>query len=105
MVKLNCKILLVIIIVLQMSCAGLEIVEDRGNKKSSTNKTISSLSYNISIPYVRSVPTPIDLNRICKTGYKFRKVYTSNNLITGIVPSITLGIVHPQKVTTVCSKR
>ena len=94
------KILAILVSMFLFGCAGLKITEDR--KTFHATKTVLNSSYDIYIPYVRYVSTPVDIDSYCKTK-EWKSIVTTNDFTGGIVSIFTLGIVNPQKIVATCS--
>ena len=94
------KYLFLLLFLLQVSCAGIVLVEDR--KIFPQAKPVQSLTYDIYIPYFRYVPTPVDLRDLCQTT-DWSRAYVGKSPLSGLVSIATLGIVSPQHADLSCA--
>lgn len=83
-----------------LSCAGIQLNEDRKVLKKIT--LLEDYSYSVYIPYVRYTTVPIDMNTVCHNK-DWQSVYTSGTPFGSLLSIFTFGIVQPQKIEAVCA--
>lgn len=89
-------------ILVSISCASLKIEDDRAQYRDS--RTLTKIQFDIRIPYLRYVSTPIDLDEQCR-DQSWESVEASDPLWGFVVNALTIGIVDPTKVVTVCGEK
>lgn len=94
------KIFNLFILFILFSCAGVKLEKNVTNKSQSIAR-ISKIHYDIHIPYIKYSSIPVDLKEVCEEK-ELKSVTLSNNILIGVIPFLTAGIVQPQMVEIKC---